>query len=533
MKRSAGAGMVDMSNVQAMKVAAPRCTAPCANNSKGIAVLRLIRSHWGLAIAMLAVLLLRAAPAAAQTPTGNLTDLVDSGKYAFNGLEIAAAKANDAAYGLLLADGCVGVTPAGTPAPPSATCSANQQKLFQRLRELEDTANDLLNRGERTFSLRLGLQALGFALRWTADEEYAAQGSLTTKFANSQLTTLASRFSALRFATQIRLARGETSDSDADSPRLSYYSSGTLQGGGASADSSPFPSSNWGAFANGSYSAGTKAPTTFEDAFNFNDSEYSAGTDVRLNSHLVVGILAGHTIKNVNFNSSESIVDGGIQGTGYSAITYAQFEGESAYVNLSLGFQHLSLDTRRSITYPSLNPAIPSVNETSLSSATATSFVGSVGTGYNFHWRGFSLEPYLNSQYIDTRIAAFTEHGGNGFDTDVGSQSIPSFTASLGLKLQQAFLPSFGVIVPYIYGEYRHEFMENSRNIDTTYAGANATAADFNLPTDAPTRNYYVVGAGLTLVLKHGLQGFLQYVKVLDLTNYTDYVASGGIRYEF
>jgi uncharacterized protein with beta-barrel porin domain len=528
MKRPAGAGMVDMSNVQAAKVAALHCTAPCAINSNRSAALRLKQPRWALAIAMLAVLLLRASPAASQTPTGNLTDLVTSGLYAYNGLEIAAAKANDAAYGLLLAAGCGGTVTSST------TCSAGQQVLFQRLRELEDTANGLLGRGETTFSLRLGAQAVGFALRWTADEEYAAQGSLTTKFANSQLTTLASRFSALRFATQIRLARGaEASDSDADSPRLSYYSSGTLQGGGASADSSPFPSSNWGAFANGSYSAGTKAPTTFEDAFNFNDAEYSAGTDVRLNSHLVIGILAGHTIKNVNFNSSESIVDGGIQGTGYSAITYAQFEGESAYVNLSLGFQHLSLDTRRSITYPSLNPLVASVNETSTSSATATSWVGSVGTGYNFHWRGFSLEPYLNGQYIDTRIAAFTEHGGNGFDTDVGSQSIPSFTTSLGLKLQQAFLPSFGVIVPYIYGEYRHEFMENSRNIETTYASANATAADFNLPTDAPTRNYYVVGAGLTLVLKHGLQGFLQYVKVLDLTNYTDYVASGGIRYEF
>jgi hypothetical protein len=59
------------------------------------------------------------------------------------------------------------------------------------------------------------------------------------------------------------------------------------------------------------------------------------------------------------------------------------------------------------------------------------------------------------------------------------------------------------------------------------------SAADFNLPTDAPTRSYYAAGGGLTVVLKHGLQGFLQYVKVFGLTNYSDYVASGGIRYEF
>jgi outer membrane autotransporter protein len=485
-----------------------------------------------LSFAVLGLFLLRVSPAAAQTPTGQLTDLMQANIYGYNALEIASAKANDAAYGALLAIGC------GQAAAAATTCGGNQGKLFDRLRELEDTANQLLGRGEFTYSLRLGPQDLGFALRWTAPEEYAAQGSLTTKFANSQLTTLTGRFSALRFATQIKLARaeGEAPDSDADAPRLSYYSSGALQGGAAGADSSPFPSSNWGAFANGSYSAGAKAPTTFEDAFNYNDSEYSAGTDVRLNSHVVVGLLAGHTIKNVNFNSSESIVDGGIRGTGYGVIVYSQFEGDAAYVNLSLGLQHLSLDTRRSITYPSLNPLIPSVNETSTSSTTATSFIASAGTGYTFHWRGFSAEPYLNTQYVHTQIAEFTEHDGNGFDFDIASQSIPSLTTAVGLKFQQAFLPPFGVIVPYLYGESRHEFMENSRNVQSVYAASGlteASSADFNLPTDAPTRNYYAVGAGITVVLKHGLQGFLQYVKILNLTNYTDYVASGGIRYEF
>ena len=119
MKRPLAQGWIDMSNVQATKVAEPRCTVSCANNSDGRIAPRPKQPYWALAIAMLALLLLRAAPAAAQTPTptGNLTDLMNSGLYAYNGLEIAAAKANDAAYGLLLADGCVGVTPAGTPAP--------------------------------------------------------------------------------------------------------------------------------------------------------------------------------------------------------------------------------------------------------------------------------------------------------------------------------------------------------------------------------------------------------------------------------
>jgi uncharacterized protein YhjY with autotransporter beta-barrel domain len=90
------------------------------------------------------------------------------------------------------------------------------------------------------------------------------------------------------------------------------------------------------------------------------------------------------------------------------------------------------------------------------------------------------------------------------------------------------------VILPYIYGEYRHEFMENSRHINSSYAASSVTSsANFDLPTDEPTRNYYVAGAGLTLVFKHGISGFAQYVRVIQMTNYTDYIASGGIRIEF
>jgi outer membrane autotransporter protein len=176
------------------------------------------------------------------------------------------------------------------------------------------------------------------------------------------------------------------------------------------------------------------------------------------------------------------------------------------------------------------------VNETSTSSASANSWLANVGGGYAFHWRGFSVEPYLNAQYVHTQIAQFTEHDGNGFDINVGSQSDPSLTLSPGLRLQQVFTPPFGVIVPYVYGEFRHEFEQSTRDIQSTYAAAGAAgggAADFALPTDSPTRNYYLVGGGLTLVFKHGVQGFAQYVRVLQLANYSDYVASGGIRIEF
>jgi hypothetical protein len=128
-----------------------------------------------LGIVLLMLGLLRTAPAQAQSPA--LLDMVNTlsanGVYAFNGLERQAAMANDNAFTKL--------QPICAPAPkaPTAGCTGPTLTLFNRLRELEDNANELLgNRGETQYSLRLDPKGISEALRWTAPEEYAAQGSM-------------------------------------------------------------------------------------------------------------------------------------------------------------------------------------------------------------------------------------------------------------------------------------------------------------------------------------------------------------------
>src|SRR5665213_2250851 len=137
-----------------------------------------------------------------------LLNMVDTftadGVFKFDALETQAAAANDNAY--LKVEKLCGIGgPGATP-----TCKGPTLTLFNRLRELEDNANELLaNRGETAFSLHLDPQGISDALRWTAPEEYAAQGSMASKFVNSQASALSNRFSALRFASQgINVADG-------------------------------------------------------------------------------------------------------------------------------------------------------------------------------------------------------------------------------------------------------------------------------------------------------------------------------------
>jgi uncharacterized protein YhjY with autotransporter beta-barrel domain len=494
-------------------------------STRGAGATRIVRT-FALLLLLAAPIWLR--PAHAQSPA--LLDMVNTltanGTFQFDALERQAAIANDTAYTKLQPICGANATSAAT----SGSCTGNTLTLYNRLRELEDNANELLgNRGETQYSLRLDPLGMSDALRWTAPEEYAAQGSMASKFVNSQASVLTNRFSALRFAAQgIPLADGVSMGAGGNG--FSYAYNGGALGGSAGADSGLF--SRWSIFANGGFGSGEKSPTVFEDAFFFDSTEISAGADVRLTNRLVVGILFGHTEKRIDFNSARSVVDGSIRGNGQSAIAYAQYDADALFANVALGWQHLSLGTRRRITYPSNNPGVQSVDVTSLSNTGATALIATLGAGYSFHYKGLTAEPYLNVQNVTTHISAFVEHSDDGFDINTSSQSIQSLEGSLGLRTQYAILTPLGVIVPYVYGEYRHQFRDSSRNIASGYVG-DGGGTDFVLPTDEPVKHYYVVGGGGSVVLKHGLQGFMQYARVLDYTNYTDHTVSGGVRWEF
>lgn len=451
------------------------------------------------------------------------TDIA-SGIYAFTPLDLASAEANDAAWATLLK----------TCGPSGSGCTGSQLLLFNRLRNLEDNADELLGFGQTAFSIHLPAQLLSFALRWTADEEYSAQSSLASRFASNQFAGVSSRLSALRFIAQTQhFARADSSGEDTYVADAST-SSGSALGGGAGADD-PMAIGKWSLYANGVYDAGSKEPTTFNDAFSFAGTTALVGADIRLSRTLVIGLLASDIQQHADFDSSESIVSGTVKGSGGGITAYVDKDIGNAYLNFSLGGQRISLDTRRVVTYGSNNPQVSFVNTTLTSSTNATSLMATAGGGYTFYLSSFSATPYLNWQYLRTHIAGFQESATAGstdpeFATTVNGQLVTSLISIAGVKLQYAWSLPFGVLLPYVYGEYRREYKDHSQNVDSSYT---TTANQFQLPTDSIDPNYYEVGGGLMGVLARRTQIYVQYMRILQLQYYSDYGISGGIRFQF
>ena len=473
---------------------------------------------------------------------GSIPALADLTDLPFvNPIEQAGARANQAVFDQLTG----GQTPTCPQdiRTPTGACTGAVFEIFSNVRELVETANDISDSGPTDFSLGLDQENLGFALRWTAAEELAAQGSSATQFSNTQLNSLASRISALRFG-----ARGGPSAFNATRGTIWAGRDRRAAGGGASADPDTGSiASRWGGFLDGSFGYGNKEDTTdpfnpagstgSEDAFDYDGQEGTVGVDYRLRDQFVIGGLLGYTKRRIDFDSAVSIVDAVIEADGESLILYALWENERYYVSGSLGGQWLTYDLSRRITYPSLNPIVASVDVTTRSKTKSDAVTATLNAGVTLYAHGWGMEPFFKADYQKITINDFTEAGASGFEFQFGDQDIKSFDIAAGFKLHYAMTPRFGVVVPYLRAELHKELEDKPRNISAVYSAlpaANVTsAADFDLATNRRDDQFAIAAGGFSVVLAHGLQGFLQYQQVFGLDTIHDRTITGGIRLEF
>ena len=479
-----------------------------------------------------------------------------------NAVETEAAAANQAAFDVLNvacnADGRFDQTPVPefADAPMGGDCTEEAFAIFRTSRELVHTANELQGSGPTISSLGHDLEGLGLAMRWTAAEEFAAQGSMATDFANDQLSNLAARMSALRFGARgFTFAAmpvnpgGDTRVASLEHPR----------GGGASGDEGVEIYSPWGGFINGAFGWGTKEPTDLENPFDFDGSEVTAGIDYRFSNNFILGGMVGYTEQTVDFDesaSSTSVVDGKIKAEGFSYIAFGMFEGERLTFSASLGYQSLDYESVRNIYYPSFNPDIESVVGTALSRPDSTLYMGTMNLAYGMNLGRLTIEPYINMEYRDITIDQFTEDRATNaldpvdernFSLIVGEQSIKSSIGAFGVNLNLILTPSFAVVVPFVSFEARKEFEDSSRSISAEYVGLDVLNPNgFVVPTDVIDDSYTQGSIGLSMVLRGGrprnnqdgaiygrLQAFVQYSTINGLQHYDIEYISGGFRYAF
>lgn len=339
--------------------------------------------------------------------------------------------------------------------------------------------------------------------------------------AQTQATNIGLRLLNLRRGGSAASAGGLSFNLDGQTVPVGLAASGLFslaeRGGGASADASAL--GGLGIFVNGIGSFGDQRASSREPGFDFHTAGLTAGADYRVIPPLVLGAAFGYASSKTDFDAGA----GEMSARAYSVSVYGSYYvGSQFHVDAIFTYGWNDYDTERNISFPG-------ISATAKASPSGNQVATSLNAGYDFHFGGLSVGPSLRVSYVNVDVDSFRERGSGVFDLSVRSQNVESLTTSLGGEISYAISVPFGVLTPLFRFEWEHEYKGGSRLIQGTLVSGTA----FSVRTDAPDRDYFNLGVGLTGTFKSGVSAFFYYETILGRSRVTNHLFTLGVRLEF
>ena len=160
------------------------------------------------------------------------------------------------------------------------------------------------------------------------------------------------------------------------------------------------------------------------------------------------------------------------------------------------------------------------------------------GTGYDFQWNAFAFVPQIKFNYTRAEIDSFLENStdpsspDSGLMLNIDNQIVESLRTTVGAQTSYAISTVYGVFIPHLLLEWKHEFMDDSRRLTASFLN-DPGQTRFAIRTDSPDRNFANVGLGLSATLRQGLSSFIYVETVLDRERISQHSVAGGLRFEF
>jgi uncharacterized protein YhjY with autotransporter beta-barrel domain len=455
--------------------------------------------------------------------------------------------------------------------------------LYLRCNEMVQTANQL-NGGTSSRSLNLSSDQLLGALQQVSGEELSSQGALTTRVTSGQFANISGRLNALRFGTQSAAARGRTAsltpsaspsvasyqpdrvvdpdafrndslggnflktnwssslleeDASTSGVRSNYLAAGDASGGGGGGVERKF-----GWFTEGSYNFGDHDQTTSEDGFDFDSASGTIGFDYNF-GNAVLGASAGYDKYKADFDTNAVVSGGNVEVKGGSGSVFGAWFGPHFSLDAIATYGSLSSDIDRHLLVPSNGtcvPACPLQDRRFTGSPDGDYFSTGLSASYELEAASWNLAFSLAGTYRDVKIDGYAESDstGGGLALAYGDQTVKSFRSILGFSASRGFSKSFGILMPTFRAEWHHEFKDDPRVIRVSYFAldpvptTNSTCVScFALQSDPATKDFGVVGAGLSFTFAQRLQAYVYYETLLGISDYKSNSVAIGLRGQF
>ncbi|WP_250901836.1 MULTISPECIES: putative Ig domain-containing protein [unclassified Dyella] len=259
----------------------------------------------------------------------------------------------------------------------------------------------------------------------------------------------------------------------------------------------------WSVWTGGAVNFGKTLPGSSSNGIDFTTSGVSLGADRAFGDNFAagVGVGYGHDSSDVGKHDSRSTVDA------YSAAVYGSYRPVPlVYVDALIGYQKMSFDSRRYVT---------DNGNTVTGSRDGKQYFASLSVGYEHRTEdGMLISPYGRFDFARATLDSYTEHGDNVYALQYERQTVKTSTGVLGLRAQWMVKRDYGVWMPQLRAEFRHDFQGASiaamRYADLL-GGPLYQAALGNT-----NRNHTLVGAGVMLQTLKGWSMRLEYQNLLD-----------------
>jgi uncharacterized protein with beta-barrel porin domain len=190
----------------------------------------------------------------------------------------------------------------------------------------------------------------------------------------------------------------------------------------------------WSVWSGGAVNFGQTLPGAGQNGIDFTTSGVSLGADRAFGGHFAAGagIGYGHDFSNVGKHDSRSTVEG------YSAAVYGSYRPvPSMYVGTLIGYQKMSLDSRRYVT---------DNGNTVTGNRDGKQLFASLSVGYERRTKDSTLiSPYGRFDFARAMLDSYTEHGDDIYALHYERQTVKTNTGVLGLRAQWGVKRDYGV----------------------------------------------------------------------------------------
>jgi outer membrane autotransporter protein len=279
-----------------------------------------------------------------------------------------------------------------------------------------------------------------------------------------------------------------------------------------------------GLFISGEYESLDRDNTTFASGYSSDIGRLIVGADGQFTDRILAGLAFDLSRQNGDFHETA----GDFDIKSYGILAFGSFTPvDEAFIQVYGSYTSKSNERERLTSFTDENDEVTLGRP--LSDFDTNQYSAGILGGYDFPLQHFTIGPRLGLDWVRSEIDSYNEIGDSGLELRFAEDNITSLQSTVGLMGSAAFSADFGVVVPQLSIYWKHEFKDDKRHPNVSFVD-DTQSVEFSFETDEPDRDFFELNAGVSFVLPHGFQSFLNFTALLGHDFYDGYAGTIGLR---